>query len=73
MNAINIPKNIVLHSITKHIPIKYHLFREQVSNQQVKLEYVSTKDHIANVFNKPLSRDTFEKLRQMLGLVSLHD
>lgn len=72
MSAINISKNIVLHSRTKHIPIKYHFLREQVSDQQVKLEYVSTKDQLADVFTKPLPKDTFERLRQQLGVVSLH-
>lgn len=71
-SATNISKNLVLHSRTKHIPIKQHFLRENVSNQEVKLEYVSIKDQIADLFTKPLPRDTFEKLRQKLGVVSLH-
>ena len=43
-SAISISKNPVLHSTTKHIPIKYHFLREQVNEQQVKLEYVNTKE-----------------------------
>ena len=30
-SAINISKNPVMHSKTKHIPIKYHFLRESVS------------------------------------------
>ena len=30
-SAINISKNLVMHSKTKHIPIKYHFLRDQVS------------------------------------------
>ena len=42
-SAINMSKNNVMHSKTKHIPIKYHFLREQVSQKVVKLEYVDTK------------------------------
>ena len=30
-STINMSKNLVMHSKTKHIPIKYHFLREQVS------------------------------------------
>eukprot|EP00253_Pinus_taeda_P022300 PITA_22300 len=42
-SAISISKNLVMHSKTKHIPIKYHFLREQVLEQKVKLEYVPSK------------------------------
>jgi hypothetical protein len=31
-SAIGVSKNLVFHSKTKHIPIKYHFLREQVTN-----------------------------------------
>jgi hypothetical protein len=34
-SAISVSKNLVFHSKTKHIPIKYHFLREQVTNQVV--------------------------------------
>eukprot|EP00253_Pinus_taeda_P027816 PITA_27816 len=43
-SAINILKNLVMHSKTKHIPIKYHFLREQALEQKVKLEYVPSKE-----------------------------
>ena len=42
-SAINISKNPIMHSKTKHIPIKYHFLRDQVSHKVVKLEYVDIK------------------------------
>jgi hypothetical protein len=30
-SAISVSKNLVFHSKTKHIPIKYHFLREQVT------------------------------------------
>ena len=53
-SATNISRNHVMHSKTKHIPIKYHFLRDQVSQKVVKLEYVDTKEHIADLFTKLL-------------------
>eukprot|EP00253_Pinus_taeda_P029446 PITA_29446 len=43
-SSISISKNPVMHSKTKHIPIKYHFLQEQVLEQKVKLEYVPCKE-----------------------------
>jgi len=43
-SAINISKNPVLHSKTKHISIKFHFLREKVNENEVRLEFVSSKD-----------------------------
>eukprot|EP00253_Pinus_taeda_P031200 PITA_31200 len=67
-SAISISKNLVMHSKTKHIPIKYHFLREQVLQQKVKLEYVPSKEQIADILTKTLPRETFEYLRQKLGV-----
>ena len=42
-SAISLSKNPVMHSKTKHIPIKYHFLREQVAEQNIKLVYINTK------------------------------
>jgi hypothetical protein len=42
-STINISKNPVMHSKTKHIPIKYHFLWEQVAEKNIGLEYVGTK------------------------------
>ena len=44
-STVNISKNLVLHSETKHISIKYHMLREKVTEKEIILEeYVSTKE-----------------------------
>jgi len=68
-SAISISKNPVMHSKTKHIPIKYHFLQEQVSEQNIKLEYVPSKEQVVDILTKPLPRETFEYLRQKLGVV----
>ena len=69
-SAINISKNPVMHSKTKHIPIKYHFLREQVLEQKVKLQYVPSKEWVVEIFTKPLPREKFEYLKQKLGVLA---
>jgi hypothetical protein len=70
-NAISISKNLVMHYKTKHIPIKYHFLWEHAIEKKIKLEYVKTKEQIADIFTKPLARENFEYLRKKLGVVSI--
>ena len=62
-------KNPIMHSKKKHIPIKYHYLREQVSQKTVKLKYIDTKEQIADIFTKPLPKEAFERLRQKMGVI----
>lgn len=71
ISAINLSKNLVMHSKTKHIPIKYHFLCEQVAEQNINLEYINSKDQIIDIFTKPLPREAFEHLRQKMGVISL--
>jgi hypothetical protein len=59
-----------MHSKKKHIPIKYHFLREQVAEKNIKVEYVGTKEQVADIFTKPLPREAFEYLCQILGVIS---
>lgn len=68
-SAINISKNPVLHSKNKHISIKVYFRREEVNEKEIRLEYMSTKEKIVDIFTKPLPKDTFEYLREKLGVI----
>ena len=52
-----------MHSKIKHIPIKYYFLREKLLEKKVKLEYVCSKEQVADIFTKPLPRETLEYLR----------
>ncbi|GKD88255.1 hypothetical protein Tco_1363762, partial [Tanacetum coccineum] len=57
--AIDLSKNPVLHSCTKHIEIRHHFLRDNVQKGNFSIEKVSSKDNIADIFTKPLKREPF--------------
>jgi hypothetical protein len=59
-----------MQSKTKHIPIKYHFLREHVVEKNIRVEYVGTKEQVPDIFTKPFPRESFEYLRQRLGVIS---
>ena len=70
-SAISLCKNPVLHSKSKHIPIKYHFLREQVTNRIVQVNYIPSTEQIVDIFTKPLVVTPFGYLCQKLGVTSL--
>ena len=71
IRAINISKNPVIHAKTKHIAIKYHYVIELIEDKEVKMEYIHTKEKIADIFTKPLPKNSYEYLRGKLGVKPL--
>ena len=63
-SAINISKNLVQHSRTKHIEVRHHFIREFVKDGTLTLEFIHTDDQKVDLFTKPLDRKRFEFLRQ---------
>lgn len=69
-SAIKLVKNPVYHKRTKHIDLKYHVIRECDQKGIISITYVCTADQIADILTKPLPRDKFERMRQMIGLTA---
>ncbi|GJW50868.1 retrovirus-related pol polyprotein from transposon TNT 1-94 [Tanacetum coccineum] len=67
--AIDLSKNPVLHSRTKHIEIRHHFLRDNVQKGNISIEKVSSEDNIADILTKPLKREPFNLLRLGLGLM----
>nr|GEZ40709.1 hypothetical protein [Tanacetum cinerariifolium] len=44
----------VQHSRAKHIDVRYHFIKERIGNGIVKLYFVRTEYHLADIFTKPL-------------------
>ena len=72
-NAINLSKNPVHHSRTKHIEVRHHFLRDHITKNDIKLEFISTKEQLANIFTKPLDETQFVKIRRDLGISKIED
>ena len=67
-NAINLSKNPVQHSKSKHIEIRYHFIWDLVEEKTVYLEFINIDNQKENIFTKPLDGPRFESLRKTLGV-----
>ena len=67
-NAINLSKNPVQHSKSKHIEIRYYFIRDLVEDKFVCLEFIHTDNQKADIFTKPLDGPWFESLRKTIGI-----
>ena len=68
-SAINISKNPIMHSRTKHIEIRHHFIRDHVLKGDCEIKFIDTENQLADIFTKPLPKDRFFKLRGKLGVV----
>ena len=60
--AQKIAENPVLHDRTKHIDIRYHFVRELVEDLKISVVYIQTKEMVADLLTKAVSKATFDHL-----------
>ena len=68
-SAINLTKNPIMHSRTKHIEIRHHFIRDHVQNGDCVVEFVETTKQLADIFTKPLAKENFFFIRRELGMI----
>ncbi|GJS37201.1 retrovirus-related pol polyprotein from transposon TNT 1-94 [Tanacetum coccineum] len=67
--AIDLSKNPVQHSRTKHIEIRHHFLRDNVQKGHISIEKVPSIDNIADILTKLFKRESFNYLRLGLGMM----
>ncbi|KAH9722770.1 Integrase catalytic domain-containing protein [Citrus sinensis] len=67
-SAISLSKNQVHHEKTKHIDIKLHFIRLEVSKGTVKLVKVHTSNNVADMLTKPVPMAKFEHCLNLVGI-----
>ncbi|MCI18519.1 cationic amino acid transporter 1-like [Trifolium medium] len=73
MSAINLARNPIAHGRSKHIEMKFHYLREQVSCGKLKLEHCRTELQVADVLTKVVTVETFVRLRNLMCIKSLEN
>ena len=67
-SAINVSKNFVQLSKSKHIEIRYHFIRDLVEDKIVYLEFIHMDNQKFDIFIKPLDSPRFESLHKTIGV-----
>lgn len=71
--AIDLGKNYVQHSRTKHIEIMHHFLRDNVQKRNISIENVVSEDKLVDILIKPLKHEPFNYLRLVLGMMEQID
>ena len=67
-SALDLSKNSMYHSRTKHIDVRYHWIREVMDQQLLKLVKIHTKENPADIMTKVVTRDKLELCRDIAGI-----
>ena len=68
-SSIAMARNPQFHGRAKHIDIKHHFVREQVTNGSIALQYCPTNDMLADILTKGLAQQQYSILRERAGIV----
>ena len=55
-SAINLSKNHVMHSRTKHVDVRNYFLRDHIDKKDISFEYVDTTRQLTDILPKPLKK-----------------
>ena len=64
--AIDLTKNQLGSSNSKHIDVRYHFLRELMGKGDLSVKYIRTEDRDTDIFTKAIGQENFEKHRDFL-------
>ena len=70
-SAIALSRNHIFHKTNKHIDTRYHFIGELINNNEVNVEFFTSRNQFADLFTKPLEKDLFELHRKNIGVCKL--
>ena len=55
---------------TRHVAVRFFFVKDRMDKKEIKLDYISTNDMLADILTKPLQGSLFKRLRdQLLGAI----
>ena len=70
MSAIAMSKNPVFHGRTKHIELRHHFIRDMVQNGEIQLEFVNTKEQLADIMTKAVAAEKFSQFHEAMKITN---
>jgi hypothetical protein len=67
IGATFLSSNPVFHARYKHIEVDFHFVRERVAHK-MQIQFISSKDQLADIFTKPLPLPLFQFCRCNLNI-----
>ena len=67
-SVIDLAKNLVFHSRSKHIKICYHYVRTCVQSRDVEVIHIPSIEHRAHILSKSLRKEKFCYFRNLIGV-----
>ena len=64
--------NPMYHSRTKHIDVRFRYVTELSEAGAIQIAHCASKKMIADILTKPLPKDAFHNIRQLLGVIPSH-
>jgi hypothetical protein len=68
IGATYLSSNLGFHACTKQIKINFHFIREKVAQKLLQVWFGSSKDQLADIFNKVLPLPLFEERKCNLNM-----
>ena len=67
-SAIHLTKNQMYHERTKHIDVRFHFLRDEVSEGNIVVKKVGTADNPADMLTKPVPTNKFKHCLDLVGI-----
>ena len=72
-SAINLSKNAIQHSRTKHIDIRHHFLCDYALMGNISVSFIPLNNQIADIFIKSIKKDIFMRFRRDLSIRNIFD